>query len=129
MESNNKVPKLQGKIYEITNKNLLMEPVVRLLFSLTYLTKSPENPLHEHLASVCRAINSMPSEINQRNIMASNTMVFDVPEGNPLDPFKNALLSACNMTGLPRHCFRLRKSVLSRSSSAMFQLPSPAAAK
>lgn len=72
-----------------------------MLVPLTYLTRSPENLLQEHLAGVCRAIDWASSEIKQKNLGASDALVFNVPDRIPQDPLQNTVLCVRNTTGQP----------------------------
>lgn len=98
----NEVRKPEQMIHEITGKISLMEPVVARLLSLTYLTKTRENVLPEHLAIVCRTTNSISSETAQRNLRASDVVAFNVPDGILSDSFKdNPLRLQYDRTPLP----------------------------
>lgn len=98
LKINNSALNLEQTIYEINNQILLTEPVITKRRSLPYLTKTAENRLREHLASVCQAVHSISSEIEQRNPRLSIAVVYNVPDHIPLDSFKNNFHSAYNMS-------------------------------
>lgn len=95
----------------------------------TYLTKTLKSPLRKKLASVCRAIRSISSEIKQCNLGESNALVFPFWFTFLLGTLKNVVLSPCNRTGRLWHCFRLRQKLLSGFCPVLFLFPIPATGK
>lgn len=93
-EASNKVRKLEQTIYELTNKVLLIEPLITRLLPHTSLTKTPEISLREHLVVVCQTTDSISSEIKQQNPKASDTVVFNAHVRIPSEMPTNAVLSA-----------------------------------
>lgn len=70
-----------------------------------------------------------PQNGKRRNLRSSNAVDFNVPDRIPLHSFKNAPLSACNMTGHAFHCFRKSKRFLGRFCPVLFQFFGPATAE
>lgn len=128
-EASNKVRKLEQTIYELTNKVLLIEPLITRLLPHTSLTKTPEISLREHLVVVCQTTDSISSEIKQQNPKASDTVVFNAHVRIPSEMPTNAVLSAWSITGHSCCSLRPRERVLSRSCPTVFHLRCPAVAR
>lgn len=77
MVTNGKVWKIVQTIREINKNVSLVEPMTTKLFLLINLTETPENPLREHLVSVCQFIDPVFPEIKWGNLRASIVVIYN----------------------------------------------------